>query len=314
MNKRTKSILTRSFCLLITATTFWIIISRIEPDRFWDLLRGLNIPLYIAGVALVPAAVLIQAYRWKLCIDDIFRIPYSVLLRLTTISYFFNNFFLSFIGGDIFRAFSIAKPLGKIRAAFTLFLVRATNIWGAAMIPAPFYLLYRSFFLSSRAFLVTFLISITAWVCIFLVPLVSRLRPEWIRRFPNKITTIDLEYAFKPRRLTALMVSSITFQVVNILIVYLYAQSLRIEIGLVELCLVVPGVAVITSLPISINGIGIREGSFVLALGFFGISPEKAFALSLLTYTGSIYVSIVGGCIFLFHKLVGREGHLVPNK
>ena len=296
----------------ITVITFWIILSRVEPDRFWDLLRRLNIPLYIAGVALVPAAVLIQAYRWGLCIDDVFGIPYSVLLRLTTVSYFFNNFFLSFIGGDIFRAFSIAKPLGKMRAAFSLFLVRSTNIWGAAIIPAPFYLLYRSFFLSSRAFLVMFLISIAAWICIFLIPPALRLYPKWLRRFSN--TTIDLQNTLRPRRFAALMLSSIAFQAVNILIVYLYARSLQIDIGLVQLCLVVPGVAVITSLPISINGVGIREGSFVLALGFFGISPEKAFALSLLTYTGSIYVSMVGGGIFLFQRLLGREEHPVPDE
>jgi uncharacterized membrane protein YbhN (UPF0104 family) len=65
-----------------------------------------------------------------------------------------------------------------------------------------------------------------------------------------------------------------------------------------------PLVAIPTILPISFNGIGIREGGFIYFLGLKGISAEKALTLSLSVFAIHVAAGLLGGIAysFGFHK------------
>ena len=64
-----------------------------------------------------------------------------------------------------------------------------------------------------------------------------------------------------------------------------------------------PLAAVIASLPISIGGLGVREGVLVELFGRVGIIESQAFALSLLGYAAGITASLFGGIAFIFRRV-----------
>jgi uncharacterized membrane protein YbhN (UPF0104 family) len=59
-------------------------------------------------------------------------------------------------------------------------------------------------------------------------------------------------------------------------------------------------------IPISISGIGIREGAFVFFLGTLGISPDKALTLSLLWFLSIVIAGLWGLCEYLRFKHLFR--------
>lgn len=65
----------------------------------------------------------------------------------------------------------------------------------------------------------------------------------------------------------------------------------------------VPVVSIISLIPITISGIGIREGAFVVLFGLIGVLPEKAMTLSVVWFL-SIVVGSLPGLVgyLLFHK------------
>ncbi|MGH7681866.1 MAG: hypothetical protein ACRENN_07755, partial [Candidatus Eiseniibacteriota bacterium] len=63
--------------------------------------------------------------------------------------------------------------------------------------------------------------------------------------------------------------------------------------------LFVPVLAALVSLPISLNGLGIREGAGVVLFHMAGLTKEQAFTLPFLTYLISVLISLLGGLIFV---------------
>lgn len=81
----------------------------------------------------------------------------------------------------------------------------------------------------------------------------------------------------------------------GILSVYLFALSLDISIRFVSIGWIRTILLIICMLPISINGIGLREGSLIFMLGIYGISSTSAVAFSFLLYIGSLLGAVIGG-------------------
>jgi glycosyltransferase 2 family protein len=79
----------------------------------------------------------------------------------------------------------------------------------------------------------------------------------------------------------------------------LVARSLGLNVSLTYFFLFVPLLAVIVSLPISLNGIGVREGAGIVLFGLVGVDRVHAFSLQFLTYVVAVAVSLLGGFVFL---------------
>jgi uncharacterized membrane protein YbhN (UPF0104 family) len=68
----------------------------------------------------------------------------------------------------------------------------------------------------------------------------------------------------------------------------------------------VPAVAIVQVLPITVGGLGVREGAFVLFLVPLGVPEEKALALGLLVYAINLVVSLLGAPAFAIRGRVAR--------
>ena len=99
---------------------------------------------------------------------------------------------------------------------------------------------------------------------------------------------------------------SLVLQVASIAVSWVVARALAIEVSLWAFIAVVPLVWLVTMLPISIGGIGLREASFAYFLGTVGVSAEASLLISLGTFGSLLLNGAVGG--LLLATRTAREG------
>jgi hypothetical protein len=75
-------------------------------------------------------------------------------------------------------------------------------------------------------------------------------------------------------------------------------RALGIELAPQVYGVVVPLVTLLTLLPVSINGVGLRESAFPLLLAPVGVAAADAVALSLLSFAVVSIASLAGAVVF----------------
>ena len=98
---------------------------------------------------------------------------------------------------------------------------------------------------------------------------------------------------------------STTFVVVN---AWVLAKALHVNLGLAPFFLIVPLAVFLMMVPVSINGIGVRENLFVFFLASFGVAEATGLAFAWLDYGLVLLQALVGGIVYA----AGRE-RVVPS-
>jgi uncharacterized membrane protein YbhN (UPF0104 family) len=96
---------------------------------------------------------------------------------------------------------------------------------------------------------------------------------------------------------------SVIVQIANVLIVWLIGQSLHLSIPGSYYLLLVPTVTLLTLLPISLNGMGVREGGTALLLAPLGVEPSVAVTLAFLWFAAFVLPSLGGVVIYLLSRV-----------
>ena len=95
---------------------------------------------------------------------------------------------------------------------------------------------------------------------------------------------------------------SLLFRLGNVLSLYVQSFALHVSVSFIWLMIVISLIAVVTSVPLSLNALGIQEGAYVFFLGLAGIAAPQALALALLSRGLRLMVSLLGGVIYLLGK------------
>jgi hypothetical protein len=91
-------------------------------------------------------------------------------------------------------------------------------------------------------------------------------------------------------------------QILSILGMLLLALALNIVVGWTAFFVLVPFVLLLSMIPISIGGWGLREGIMIAAFGYVGVSRDSALSLSLLFGLATMAVSLPGGVFWLLQR------------
>ncbi len=91
-------------------------------------------------------------------------------------------------------------------------------------------------------------------------------------------------------------------QLVRVAEVYLMARFLGIDVLAVFLCIVVALTTVLVIVPISIGGLGVREGTFASLFALGGYSPADGFALSVGVFALDVLLTLLGGVVALWFR------------
>ncbi len=234
----------------------------------------------------------VSSFRWKLLLPEKFKI--GRLFSLYMIGAFFSNFLPSLVGGDAVKAYYLNKDAKKISLTLaSIFMDRYigfASLMTIGILVFPFVMGY----FSNSVYKWIMPSMFTAFVIGSFIFFGLRLG----RRF--RVISEFYEYFSLLRNrkdiiIKAFLVSCLN-QFINFSKVIILAFAMGENIPIPLLFVFLPIVITITTLPVSISGLGVREGSFVLLLGIIGIKPEVATSLSLAWFF-SIFVGSLPGLI-----------------
>jgi len=104
------------------------------------------------------------------------------------------------------------------------------------------------------------------------------------------------------RRMFVVTVLSLVVQLANVVLAWLIGEGLGLRIPPLYYGVLIPLVSILTLLPISLNGMGLREGGTVLLLAPLGVSSASAVTLSLLIFAVYTAASLTGGVFYLLGR------------
>jgi len=106
-------------------------------------------------------------------------------------------------------------------------------------------------------------------------------------------------YRSRPGILTQVFVWSVVFQGIIVVMNYLLFLGMGVDISW-SLCLsLIPLISALAMVPISINGLGLREWSYVVLFTPWGVEAPEALAISLTFFLVVAFVSLLGGFFYL---------------
>jgi len=140
------------------------------------------------------------------------------------------------------------------------------------------------------------------WVIKWLLSLVNKvyLSPK-LNRFVESLSGLG---RIPLRSLIFMIIISIISQLLNVLVFYLLLLSIDLNVPLVSIGWIRSVVVLVTMIPISISGMGLREGSFMLLLGVFGVSNNSAFAYSIIVFVVTRVLPGLLGGLFESRKIL----------
>jgi hypothetical protein len=303
--------------LLLAAKTLFslglmaFLFARIPLHELGATLRGADSLWLLAAAGLLLASNVLGTYQWQWLLRAVeIRIPFWKVLAYYHVGLFFNNFLPANVGGDFARVLDAARYGPSRAAAFSTVimdrLIGTLALAGLALLttlPAVTQFHLTVIYLMLVAFFVLSVVMV--WVVFHpaLLPAVERLLAR-VGLGGFKPALDDLAgrlQGFRDQRalFIHLLLVALVVQVARIGVHVLVARALGLRIALPYFFLLVPLLAVAVSLPISLNGIGVREGAGIVLFGLVGVSRAGAFTLQFTTYLVAVAVSLLGGVVFL---------------
>ena len=297
--------------VLVSVLLFVWLFRKLQWSAIGPALRHAD-PVWVAWSAvLLFASHLMASYQWGRLLGAAgIELPFWKVASYYHVGLFFNNFLPANVGGDFARTLDAARAgSSRTTALSTVLLDRLIGMvalgFVAVMTTLPaidrFHL--ATAYAGVVAFFLTAVVLLRAVLDPGVLTALERLMARiGIGRFAPALDDLSGRLAvFRGQRRLLLEVSCVALvvQVMRIGVHVLVARALGVHVGTAYFFLFVPLLAVIVSLPISLNGIGVREGAGMLLFGLVGLDRANAFALQFGTYLVAVGVSLIGGLVFL---------------
>ena len=282
--------------LAVVAALLWHYDAR---PVFWIL--GRERPAYFASaVAIYVAGQALCGYRWQL-LARILKVHarFSEFVAYTFVGMFTNLFVPGLLAGDAARAIYLGRPRSRMgEAVASVVADRAVGLLGLFWLAAAAAIFMNYAPLSSSVTMPTILVGALALGGYLGSPILARLihlMPRPIRRAGN----IVAPYLHHPTALLIPIALSIALQMTLAFSQYLLAAGLGLGAPLSLFILCVPIANVFASLPLTLNGLGIRESAYLVLFGMAGMRKDDAIALGLLWFAVMVVSGLTGSIAFV---------------
>jgi len=310
--------------LVISVSLIAFLLTTANLGELWSTLKTASILYLVIALLFVFVRVFISAYRWQIMLSPKgIHVPLSSLTCFYFVGNFFNMFLPTVLGGDVVRGYELARySRHAVDSVATVLMERILGFF------ALFLICWISLIFGFRALEGTNILLIVGGVSgaflLFMSLLFNTKLTGMILSLTGRIKRWNVEGALKEtyksiRSFTAskkvllnAFVISLLYQFVGIVSVFFISQSLGLGVSFVYVLIAVPIICVIMMAPISISGLGVREGAFVLFFTQQGVSIEDALLLSLLFFALTVFLALVGGLIYAWGGY--RRKEVQPEK
>jgi uncharacterized membrane protein YbhN (UPF0104 family) len=277
--------------------------------RARDEIAGLfRLPLQVwplaAALALLVAATLVNARRWHVVAKAMsLALSVAAATRLMFAALFASQVMPGMVGLDLVRAggaYWIGLPAPLVLASVVgdrlvslvgmVVLVSASIPLLAARAGMNVVLLSALPLLALGGVVITVLL-------IDRVPLVSRMLARWTT-VPSEMLDRIRGALFSSAGAAAVLLA-VVVQLLSVAALIMVARGLGVAIAFADGLIVLPAALLVASLPISINGWGVREGAIVFGFGLLGIDDPRVFTVSVMFGLWIIVAALPGGLLWL---------------
>jgi len=281
----------------------------VDWQQLWLLLETVDWRWWGASLGLGLVVQCLAAVRWAALARPVgFEEPWTVFIRRFFEGQFFSLCLPTSIGGDVVKAYRMAATTrGRVLAGCTILADRLAGLSALGVIAVTALIRNQA----SLTLLPTLLIGsmLLAAVLLPATMIISRLDriAQFLPSHPGVqgIVAGLLPYQRRPELFASAIAWSLLVQMGGALVVDAVGRSIGTDLPISVWLAAVPLVALAMVVPISIGGVGIREGGLVVLLAPHGVSKEKAVAIGLLWFLVTIVCGLVGGVMFLADRRPG---------
>jgi len=304
MNKKLIAALKIAFSCILVLYLIW----RSDPRSVMQLIRSADFVYIYPSFLLYLLIMILGVWRWKLLLSQIsMQSSFAELMKLILLSQFGNVFFPGGFWGDVMRGVKLKNSGSKSKTVASVFIDRVLGAFsfvfiGSLLLPFASPYLEKNVFIYIAAL---FLLIITTILLVFF--------NVWVqRRFLNALSVdkkivrklkqfyLDLLFQVNNERpfLFKAFVVSLAASLVNILIFCLISYALGNSAAPIYFLLFIPIILVISHIPISYQGLGLREAGFILLFANAGLNRSQSLSISLVYFAILVVVAAFSGLIY----------------
>ena len=315
--------------LSVSVILFYVLISKIGGATILYNIRLLHPLVFFAAVGFYIISAYVSTILWKLLVPH--ESKTSRLFSIYMIGSFFNTYMPGIIGGDAVKAYYLNKelhatvstlkadeqevvppsPAVAIASVFMDRYIGLSALLALGILAFPFGIGYLE--RASVHWPVIWFVPAATAVFIASSLLIFKFRVGVRLKFLFNTYQYIQFYRSRKNILGRCFIYSIIIQLLSILAVYILAKGISLDISFLSLLIFVPIIVLVSFLPISISGIGLREGAFIFLLGSTGVPAEKSMTLSIIWFL-SVFVAGGWGLFeyLRFKTIFGREEKQKP--
>jgi glycosyltransferase 2 family protein len=274
-----------------------------------DAFRGMTWGFWLAAVGVYFLSQVLSALRWQWLSRPLgFQRPLRRYVGDTFVGMFFNLLLPTSIGGDAMRAILLNGRSGrKIAALLSVFLDRLSGLLvllalacvAALACPMPLPPWMTTAVGAAAGMAV---------VGLLMLPIAIRLLSTWesprpvvarLRRLAESLRAALGVFRNRPRLILAATALSVLIQLSGVAQVALIGRAIGADVPLSIYGVAVPMVALLTLLPVSLNGMGVREAGMALFLQPAGVNPGRAVTIAFLWFCSQTVAGLAGAGVYL---------------
>ena len=292
-----------------------LVLRQVGWQQTWQSIQGATLHYLTAALALALISIVVRAYRWKTLLD---ALGMSILLPRLAVLYFVGAFFSNFlptgVGGDVVRVYELARQSDRPAEAIGTVLVdRATGLL-ILFLMALVSLIFSYRLVTRQIAVAIVLLALVGWGGLVLV-----IKRDWLEkwgflRFIARMRQLEdvyeAVYACGLKALGRALAVSFVLNVLLIVMNYLIALSLGVRISLWYFLLFIPIISFLLALPVSLSGLGVREGGYVYLFSQAGVAAPLALTMSLVIAAFNLIIGFIGGILYALEGVRGlrRDG------
>jgi glycosyltransferase 2 family protein len=324
MTRPTRLVLQIGLSVALIAAVLW----QADVHKIGNALRESSPAWFCAAIAINVVATFVMVVRWHLLLVARGRREPGLwwLFETYLIALLLGQVLPTAVGGDAVRAVDLARRTGaRAEAVSSVVVDRVIGLAALGALAAGGALAGGSGIgRGSAVALGLGVVAVTALAAVALFaqrlqPLLRRLAPRAARlrvEVPLRSLYRALHaYRGHPATLAWVFVLGAVAQALRAVSIGFLATGMGLDLGYATLLVLCPVLFLVTVVPASLNGIGLREATFVVVLGGAGVSREDAFALGLAYFAVGVIVGALGGLALLRRSIVpgrGRTGGSRP--
>ena len=302
--------------IVVSLGALTFILLTIGLQEIVNLLREADLRLMLAAFALFATGTVARAVRWMALLRALdIQAPLRRLVELYFVGTFFNIFLPSGFGGDAVRVLELTKDTHAASALGTVIVDRMTGIlmlFAMALAALPF-----SGGLLPAGTATAIGLMAAGGLTAGGVVLQGGLLRRWGGWLPGPLSlsgegalarTFQAVTDCGPRAIAQALGMSLLFNLLLVSVNYLAARAVGVDIAPAYFLLFVPVLSITLMLPISVGGLGVREGTAIILFGQAGVDEAAAVAASLAVYiVTTVLTGLLGGVIYLARGMLGMR-------